>query len=190
MPSPIVFDIETQNTFQEVGYDHKKLKISVVGTYDYSTGEYKAYFENETRELISKLEHASCLIGFNIHKFDLPVLAPYYIGNIMQFNTLDLLDEVEKSLGHRIALDDLARATLDTKKSGHGFLAIEYYRKGELEKLKNYCLDDVRITKDLYEYGLKYGKLYFFTAGGKREIRISFEKKKEDNKSISLSLPF
>src|SRR5690349_8733283 len=40
MSKEVVLDIETQNTFQEVGsYDHSKLKISVIGVYFYETDE-------------------------------------------------------------------------------------------------------------------------------------------------------
>ena len=190
MSHPIVIDIETQHIFQEVGYDHKKLKVSVVGTFDYGTNEYKAYFENELSVLFTKLEHASCIIGFNINKFDLPVLSPYYLGNISQFSTLDLLEEVEKSLGFRVALDDLARATLQMKKSGHGFLAIDYYKNKEWDKLKNYCLDDVKITKALYEFGKNNKKVYFLTSKGVKEIPVNFNLKKSANNAVSLSLPF
>lgn len=190
MSNPIVIDIETQYLFQEVGYDYKKLKVSVVGTYDYGTHEYKAYFENELPSLFTKLEHASHIIGFNINKFDLPVLSPYYLGNTTQFSTLDLLEEVEKVLGFRVALDDLARATLNIKKSGHGFLAIDYFKKKEWEKLKNYCLDDVKITKQLYEFGKNNKKLYFLTSRGVKEIPVTFEIKKSANNTVSLSLPF
>jgi len=190
MSSPIVFDIETQYTFQEVSYDHKKLKVSVVGTYDYATGEYYAYLEEELPQLFKKLEHASFLIGFNSNKFDLPVLSPYYIGNIFQFPSLDLLEEVEKALGFRVALDDLSRATLKTKKSGHGFLAIDYYKKKEWDKLKNYCLSDVRITRDLYEFGKKNKKVLFQTSKGMREIPVTFEAKTDKNNAVLLSLPF
>lgn len=190
MNYPVVFDIETQFLFQEVGYDHKKLKVSVVGTYDYKTDEYKAYTEKELPDLFRKFEHARMLIGFNSNKFDLPVLAPYYVGNIFQFPHLDLLDEVEKSLGFRVSLDDLARATLNHKKSGSGLMAIEYFRNGELEKLKQYCLDDVRLTKEIYEFGKKEGKLYFLSSGGKREIKVDFNLKLENKTNVSLSLPF
>lgn len=187
---PIVIDIETKHSFQEVGYDFKKLEISVVGTYDYELNEYKAYFEKELPELFKRLEHTSLIIGFNTNKFDLPVLSPYYIGNITQFPSLDLLEEVESYLGFRVALDDLARATLNTKKSGHGFLAINYYKSGELEKLKQYCLDDVKITKELYEYGRNNKKIFFNTAKGIKEIPVKFEKKSKSQNHVSLSLPF
>lgn len=190
MSYPLVLDIETQHAFTEVGYDHKKLKVSVVGTYDYANQEYKAYFENELGSLFTRMEHASSLIGFNINKFDLPVLSPYYLGNMSQFTTLDILEEVEKELGFRVALDDLSRATLGVKKSGHGLLAIEYFKNGELEKLKNYCLDDVRMTKDLYEYGKNRNLLYFQTSKGIKNIRVSFDKQAAVKTSVALSLPF
>ena len=186
---PIVFDVETQHTFQEVGWDAKKLKVSVVGIYDYATKEFLTYREHELQKLFSRFEHASFLIGFNIDKFDLPVLAPYYPGDPRQFATLDMLSEVEKALGFRVALDDLARATLGVKKTGHGFLAIEYFKKGEWDKLASYCLSDVKITKELFEFGVKSQKLYFNTAKGNREIPVKFEKGTISS-AVSLSLPF
>lgn len=189
MAYPFIIDVETQHTLQEVGFNHKKLKISVVGAYDYQSNQYQAYFEKDLSKLFIKLEHASCIIGFNINKFDLPVLSPYYLGNISQFHTFDILDEIEKKLGFRVALDDIARATLDIRKSGHGLLAIEYFKKGELEKLKKYCLDDVKITKEIYDYGKKYGRIYFIDSKGKREIMVSFTPKSANSGPVSLSLP-
>ncbi len=190
LTKPVVLDLETQFTFQEVGYDPKKLKVSVVGLYDYATDKYEAYKEENFSQLFSVLEHASEIIGFNIDKFDLPVLSPYYVGNFNQFATLDLLSEVERSLGFRVALDDLARSTLGQKKNGHGFMAIDFFRNGEWDKLIKYCLHDVEITKALYEYGKKEGKVYFQSAGGKREIPVSFSSKKNSQSTVSLSLPF
>lgn len=187
---PLVLDLETQYLFQEVGYDHRKLKVSVVGIYDYATDKYQTFLENELAGLFRKMEHASCLIGFNINKFDLPVLSPYYLGNINQFTTLDILEEVEKALGFRLALDDLARGTLKSKKTGHGFLAIDYYKKKEWEKLKEYCLGDVKITKELYEFGKNNNKLFFLGRKGLEKIPVSFDGNPLKSKAVSLSLPF
>lgn len=190
MSHPIVLDIETQHSFQEVGNNLAKLKVSVVGIYDYSCDKYETYLERQLPALFTRLEKASYLIGFNINKFDLPVMAPYYLGTISQFTTLDILEEVEKELGFRVALDDLARATLGVKKSGHGFLAINYYKNGQWDKLKNYCLDDVKITRELFEYGLKNGKVSFNSAYGLREIKVKFSGIKNQSEVVSLSLPF
>src|SRR3989304_68168 len=109
MNHPVIVDVETQNSFQEVNHDLKKLKGSLVGTYDYKSGLYKAFRENELPELFTLMEHASEIIGFNLNKFDLPVLSPYYLGNIRQFPTVDLLELVYENLGFRLALNDLAR---------------------------------------------------------------------------------
>lgn len=146
--------------------------------------------ESDLPSLFTRLEKASYLIGFNINKFDLPVLAPYYLGSIKQFATLDLLEEVEKVLGFRVSLDDLARATLGVKKSGHGFMAINYFNSGEWEKLKSYCLSDVKITRELYEHGQKNGKVLFNSAYGLKEIKVSFSMNIIPAGMVSLSLPF
>lgn len=189
MNDQIVLDVETQFTFQEVGYDYRKLKVAVVGVYDYQTSKYQIYREEDLNKLFNRMEHASKLIGFNIRKFDLPVLSPYYLGNIEQFEVLDLLQIIYQNLGFRLALDDLARSTLGVKKTGHGFLAIEYFRSGDFQKLEEYCLHDVKITKELYEYAQKHGKLIFQTHKGNKEIPIDLTDKK-NNKTVSLSLPF
>lgn len=190
MTQPLVFDVETQHSFQETQGDIKKLKVAVVGVYNYKDNKYETYFEYQLPELFCLFEQASYLIGFNINKFDLPVLSPYYIGDIFQFATVDILEQVEKSLSFKVALDSLAQATLGTKKKGHGFLAIEYFRNKQLDKLKEYCLSDVKITKQLYDYGKKHGKLYLQTHTGKREISVFFDLKTTRAKNVALSMPF
>ncbi len=189
MSAPIVLDLETKHTFQEVGFDHRKLGISMVGIYDYGRNVFEAYFENDLNKLFPLLESASLIIGFNIRKFDFPVLAPYYVGQIDNLPLLDLLEDVEKAMGFRLALDVLAKETLGAQKNGHGLLAIEYYRTGNLEKLKEYCLSDVRITRDLYEWGKKQGKVYFKDAKGRREIPVQWNKIGLSQSNIPLTLP-
>src|SRR3989344_8148006 len=191
MNQPFVLDVETQFTFQEVGHDCAKLKISVVGTYDYKSGQYRCFREKELPELFRAMEHAEKIIGFNIRKFGLPVMSPYYVGDLGQFTVIDLLEMVEKSMGHRVSLDHLAQSTLGTKKSGHGFLAIEYFRKGEWDKLEKYCLNDVAITKNLYEFALKNQKLHYKNFSGKViDIPLILSGSPDNARTVSLSLPF
>lgn len=190
MNAPIILDVETQHTFQEVSFDYAKLKVSVVGTYDYNSGEYLCFREKDLNRLFNKMEHAAAVIGFNIRKFDLPVLKPYYLGQMKQFEIIDLLELVELSLGFRVSLDSLAKSTLKVKKSGHGLLAIDYFQKGEWEKLESYCLDDVKITKELYDYILKNGKLIFESYRGPIDVKIKLPEIRTKDKSVSLSLPF
>lgn len=165
MASPghyVVLDIETQKGFHEV--DRKKLrllKVSVACIYDSKADDYFSFEEKEMLKLEEYLKKADIVIGFNVRDFDMEVLAPYLLTPVQNFPMLDLLVEFEKIRGHRISLQSLAQATLKTSKSGTGWDALQLYKDGKIEELKKYCIDDVRITKDLYEYGLKHGKIYF-----------------------------
>lgn len=160
----IVLDVETQKGFNEV--DRKKLyllKVSVVCIFDSLTGQYTAFEEKEMMKLEEILKQADLVVGFNVRDFDMEVIAPYLLTPVKNFPVLDLLVEFEKVRGHRISLQSVAQATLNTSKSGSGFDALKLYQDGRMDELKQYCIDDVRITKDVYEYGIKHGKIKFIS---------------------------
>lgn len=159
---PIVFDVETQYSFDEVGGRDKfaDLKVSVVGVFDYNDGSYRAFEEKEMGEFEAMYRNASLVIGFNIKAFDLPVIAPYFQGPFSDIPVLDLMDDIERVLERRVGLDALAQGTLGEGKTGHGLEALQWFRRGEVEKVKKYCLDDVRLTKDLHEYGKTNGQVF------------------------------
>ena len=70
----------------------------------------------------------------------------------MALPRLDLLEEVELAYGHRVGLGILAEANLGIGKSGHGLDAIKYYNEGDFKALEDYCIQDVRVTRKLYEF--------------------------------------
>lgn len=160
----VVVDVETQKGFNEV--DRKKLhllKVSVACAYDSLKDEYTAYEEKELMKLENLLKSADLVVGFNIRDFDLEVLSPYFVSSVKSLPVLDLLVEFEKARGHRISLQSVAQATLKASKSGSGWDAIRLFQEGRMDELKTYCMDDVKITKDIYEYGIKHGKIYFIS---------------------------
>lgn len=190
MSYPIVLDLETKKTFREVGGNFpEKLGVSIVCLYDYGTDKFFSFFEKEFDKLFKILEKASLIIGFNSSKFDLPALSSYYVGNISSFPQLDLLEDVKNELGKRIALNELAGETLGVKKSGHGLMAIDFFHEGKLDELTKYCLDDVKITRDLYEFGKKNGKIFYKTAFGRREIKVKWSDSRGASSDINLTLP-
>jgi DEAD/DEAH box helicase domain-containing protein len=192
MSKEIVLDIETANTFQDVGgYNHDKLDISVIGVYFYETDEYRAYEVPELPELWPRLERSDRIIGYNIKGFDFPVMNRYYSGNFLNFPSLDILEEIHKALGFRLKLDDVAASSVGHGKTGHGLQAVEWWRQGLKDKVKQYCLDDVRVTKEVYEYGLKYNALAFTDHFGARKgIPVDFTLKKNVSGNINLTMPF
>ncbi|PIQ86799.1 MAG: helicase [Candidatus Omnitrophica bacterium CG11_big_fil_rev_8_21_14_0_20_45_26] len=160
----LVLDLETQKTFNEVGRQNvHKLKVSVVSTYDYLTDAYQSYEEHEIHQLEERLKTVDCLIGFNIRRFDLVVLQPYLFISVDSIPVLDLLEEIEKVRGHRVSLQSVAQATIEIVKTGQGLEAVDLFKRGQMDKLKEYCENDVKLTKDVYEYGKKNKKVYFIS---------------------------
>jgi DEAD/DEAH box helicase domain-containing protein len=187
----VVLDIETRNTFQDVGaYNPALLEVSLVGVYFYETDTFESFLKEDLPKLWPRLERADRIIGYNLIGFDYPCLQTSYTGDIMKLPTVDLLVEIEKKLGFRIKLDDVAQATLGVGKSGHGLMAVEYWRKGEIDKLREYCLQDVRVTRDVYDHALQQGEVsYMDRMGQKQTILLPIEPVQAAEKpAINLSL--
>jgi DEAD/DEAH box helicase domain-containing protein len=155
----IVIDIETKNTFEDVGGrdNLERLDVSLAVVYSYTQDRFIPFRDTELHRLGPMLQNARLVIGFATHRFDLPVLQKYVPFNIMALPRLDILEEIEAAYGSRISLDILAKANLGTQKTSHGLQAIEFYKNGEWDKLIEYCEQDVRITKQLYDLIQKQG---------------------------------
>jgi len=161
MLDKLVFDIETKNSFADVGGQDRinDLEVSFVGVYSYNQDAYLSFRENQMKELQEVMRNAGLIIGFSINRFDVPVLNKYFDFDLWKIGRLDLLDEIEASVGIRIGLDILSRTNLGTGKTSHGLEAIRFYKEGDWKSLEEYCLNDVKITKDLYELAKKKGYL-------------------------------
>jgi len=188
---PVILDLETKYTFRDFNQPNK-LGVSVVSIYDYQRNNFFSFLERDIDKIFSFLENASYIIGFNIKEFDLKVLQGYYPGKVDNFSVFDLLEDIKKIVGKRLSLNDLLIATLNKKKSGHGLQAIEYFKKREWEKLIQYCQDDVKLTKELFEYGAKNKEVYYLNEKGKVRIKVDWEKYllADNNQDLPLTLPF
>lgn len=179
----IIFDIETQNIFQEVGSsDPTALDISVVSAYDSATDKYTTVTINELQELWPIFERADALVGYNSNHFDIPILNKYYPGDLSQIKSIDLLEEIKKSLGRRLRLDSVAEATIGAKKSANGLQAVRWWREGKIDEIKKYCEQDVKVTKKVFDYAMKHGHVKFKDGSRKKDIilDISSWETKED----------
>lgn len=174
----VVFDLETQRGFDEVGgREHVgRLGLSLAVLYHYSTDSFRTYFEKDSSALVADLRAARLVVGFNITSFDFTVLQPYTQEDLRTLATLDIMRDVTRKLGHRVALNSLVAATLGHRKIADGLMALEWFRRGEFGKIEEYCREDVRLTRDLYEYGQKEGFIYYTDkyTGQKKGIPVSW----------------
>jgi DEAD/DEAH box helicase domain-containing protein len=169
----IIFDLETQNIFQDVGTnDPASLDISVGSFYDSATDEYLTVSVDEIHRAWPIIEQADALVGYNSNHFDIPLLNKYYPGDLTHIKSIDLLESIRESLGRRLRLDSIAEATVGAKKSGHGLQAVRWWKEGKIDEIKKYCEQDVKVTKKVFDYALAHGHVKFKDGSRKREIPL------------------
>lgn len=190
----LILDVETKKTFEEVGgYFPDRLGISFVGVCARKNvgekGEMMSFFEQDLPKLFPLLEQADVVIGFNIDGFDMPTFTNYYSSDISRIPTLDVLTRIKDSAGHRIKLDSVAQETLGTGKSGDGLDAIKYYKNQQWQELEKYCLQDVAVTRDVYDYGLSKGHVKFRNKWNRLiECPVDFSYKASKDAGVQMSL--
>jgi len=154
----LVIDVETQKLVQEVGgwENVDKLGISIACAYDSKTDQFMSYRENELSKLIDLCEER-LVVGYNIRGFDLPVMVPYGL-NPSKLDVFDIMYDLETLTRQRfLKLEAVARGTLGTGKSADGLLAVEWWKSGQVQKIIDYCLQDVKVTRDIFQFGRQKG---------------------------------
>ena len=177
MPNIVYFDLETQKSAAEVGGWNRKrdMKMSVGVTYSTGDSQYRIFPETQVNDLIKQLTRADRVVGFNILNFDYEVLAGYSPLDLRAVPTLDLMADLEQTLGHRLSLDALAKATLNAPKIADGMQALKWWKERKLMEIAEYCCFDVKITKELHEYGQRRGEVcYIDRLGQKRTVKVKW----------------
>jgi len=169
----VTFDIETANWMTDTGSgDPADLTIALVGIHDSDAG-YRSFLEHEFPDLWKLIERTDMLVGYNSDHFDIPLLNKYYPGDLSRIKSLDLMQEVYKSIGRRLKLDAIAEGTLGEKKLGDGAQSLRWWKAGEIEKVREYCIKDVELTKRIFDYALEHGSLKYRELGNTREIKLN-----------------
>jgi DEAD/DEAH box helicase domain-containing protein len=176
-PRILYLDLETQRLADEVGgwQNTHLMRVSVVVVFDARENKFRVYPESKVNDLIQDLERADLIVGFNIKRFDYKVLSAYTPKDLCTLPTFDILEDIHGRLGFRLGLDHLARETLNQSKSADGIQAVAWFRKGETEKLTDYCRQDVAVTRDLFLYGLENGYLVFKEKKEERRLRLKVD---------------
>ena len=173
----VTFDIETANWMSDTGSGNPAdLTIALVCAHDSETDTYLSYLENELHQLWPILERTDLLVGYNSDHFDIPLLNKYYPGDLTRIKSLDIMHEVHAILGRRLKLDAIAEGTLGEKKSASGAQSLQWWRAGEIEKVREYCLKDVEITKKIFDHALQNGSVKYKELGKTHEVKLNTSK--------------
>lgn len=177
-PEIVYFDLETQRSSGDVGgWSYRsRMGMSIGVTYSTLTKEYRVFGEKEVQELIDQLIAAKLVVGYNHVGFDYQVLEAYTILDLAsQTMNLDLLVDIEKKLGRRIKLEDVAVPTLGVGKSAEGLQAIKWWREGKIREIAEYCAYDVKVTKCVHEFGRRHGFIKYQDHSGQAvELKVEW----------------
>ena len=179
----VVFDVEIAYTIEETpgGWDATdKLGVAVTCLWECSTQRMRVYGPDDVPSLHERLLRADRISGYNIWNFDFPVvwgkskmlwrstdISTSELKSQLRPKCNDLLRRIWVALGYdpdrwqfgmgSAKLDDIASATLGVGKIGNGADAPKWYQAGQVQRVVNYCADDVAIERDLAEFVDRYG---------------------------------
>jgi DEAD/DEAH box helicase domain-containing protein len=169
----LFFDLETQKSAEEVGgwQNLAAMKLALAVTFNDLNGRFKTYFEKDVNDLFLDLLTADRVVGYNIDRFDLPVLAGYTDRDLSRVRTLDMLADIYRKLGFRLKLADVAKATLGVGKSADGLQSLQWWKEGKTDLIEQYCRRDVEVTRDVFLFGRNNGYVLYPDREG-RSLRL------------------
>lgn len=199
MLDEVVIDVEIQKTIDETpgGWEATdKLGLACACLWEYRGRRMRVYGPNDVAALQQRLLDAERITGFNIWKFDLPLIwsmntqdwllaqtdpVAATIPNQLRLRVNDLLRRVWRASGldpnhfspkthGSFNLNNLVEATLHSHKIGNGADAPKWFQQGLWAKVANYCADDVALERDLNDFANRYGYVQRYNGG--RTVKI------------------
>ena len=154
-------------------HDHSNMGISVIGTYNNWTKESVAYVNfddilpmdresswrplNDFQDLLNQ---ADVLVGFNNQSFDDNLIKANGFTIPENILNYDILVEIWKAVGIEppfvypthagYSLKQTCEANGLPPKTGDGANAAVQWQRGEHKKVIDYCLNDIKITTELF----------------------------------------
>lgn len=148
-------------------HDHQNMGVSVIGCYDYAEERYRVFCSDNHLAFFALALERSPLVGFNSIPFDNAVLIAAYpqhdhvLHDEPPGRCYDLLREIWLAAGlgptfvypsHTgYGLDAVCEKNFGVGKTGNGALAPVLWQRGRIGEVIDYCLNDVRLTKFLFD---------------------------------------
>ena len=166
----ITFDIETYHADHLDEFNTERFNVSVLGAYFSWIDEYVVFLEDQVKDFLALLAEVELVVGYNHINFDFAVLQKYSSFDLLSLSSYDLMVEFQKKTGFRIKLDELCKANLGTQKTDSFENYADYYWDKQFFKLADYCLNDVRLTQELFEKVLQTKTLVYEDLQGQKEV--------------------
>jgi DEAD/DEAH box helicase domain-containing protein len=163
-----VYDLEIKRCIGEDGItwdSHDRMGISVGVSFDYSTGDFRTFFDDNLGELAEQINSAELVVGFNHIGFDNKLMraSGYSVLPDTHLKQYDILLASRKAVQERqpgqkfpkgLKLDDHLKGMFGESlmKTGHGELAPKLYQEKKWGPLVSYCIADVRRTCMVFEH--------------------------------------
>jgi hypothetical protein len=167
-----VFDLEIKKRIEDCSkgwQSHDEMGISVLCLFDYATMRYRVFDDYNKDECLNILHNYDIVSGFNTVNFDWKVVNKSWPNGYTRIGKdFDILREIWVSLGLNpdvfnprthggYKLDDVAAETISMRKTANGALAPVMFQEGRYADLVDYCLEDVRIERTLFEFVVENG---------------------------------
>lgn len=172
-------DIETQRLSSEVegGWNNiRAFGLAVAVTWN-EPAIFREWYEGDAAALIAELGRFDRVVTFNGIRFDLEVLAAYGEVLPLRNRSLDILKDLERRLGFRPKLQEVARATLGKGKTGSGPDAVAWWRSGDpalRRRVVDYCRMDVEILVELVAHGRREGFVRVPSRGKDQTVYVAW----------------
>jgi hypothetical protein len=174
MSNALIYDIEIVNaipgkngervtgiTYCAGWKDHANMGVSVIGAFDYATQRYRVFCKDNFTEFFRLCAERAPLVTFNGLAFDNSVIGACCGVDLSAHPAYDILVELWAAVGlgpkftyptHAgFGLDAVCAYNFDERKTGNGALAPVMWQQGLIGEVIDYCLNDVRLTKLLYD---------------------------------------
>ena len=143
-------------------HDHEGMGISVIGAYDFVEDRYRTFCEDNITEFLALVDNRKVRISFNGVGFDDKVInSCITCGVSLLKDHYDILREIWLHRGLNpdrfnwrthggFGLDAMCQANGLGGKTGNGALAPVQWQRGQIGSVIDYCLQDIKLTKDLF----------------------------------------
>lgn len=183
-----VFDAEIKVPIEKCsrGWNsHDEMGVACLVIFDYLNMRYRVFNEDNASEAMAILHDYDFVVGFNTVRFDWPLIQATYPdiigGRTRKATDCDILRQIWISRGLNpdvfvprthggFKLDDVAFDTIGMRKTLSGEQAPILFQQGRLVEVIDYCLEDVRIERALFEFAVQHG---YIIRGG-QQFRIQF----------------